>query len=83
MRLVIVSGLSGSGKSVALDALEDMGFYCIDNVPAALLGGLIIGLTQELGVVFAPSSTKLIGVFVVFILVLLLRPTGLFGQRAS
>lgn len=41
MRLVIVSGLSGSGKSVALDVLEDMGFYCIDNVPAALLGGLI------------------------------------------
>lgn len=41
MRLIIVSGLSGSGKSVALKALEDMGFYCIDNVPAALLGGLI------------------------------------------
>jgi UPF0042 nucleotide-binding protein len=41
MRLIIVSGLSGSGKSVALDALEDMGFYCIDNVPTALLGGLI------------------------------------------
>lgn len=41
MRLIIVSGLSGSGKSVALDALEDMGFYCIDNMPAALLGGLI------------------------------------------
>ena len=41
MRLIIVSGLSGSGKSVALDALEDMGFYCIDNVPAALLEGLI------------------------------------------
>jgi UPF0042 nucleotide-binding protein len=41
MRLIIVSGLSGSGKSVALDALEDLGFYCIDNIPAALLGGLI------------------------------------------
>ncbi len=41
MRLVIVSGLSGSGKSVALKALEDMGFYCIDNVPAPLLDGLI------------------------------------------
>ncbi|MCP4001790.1 MAG: RNase adapter RapZ [Gammaproteobacteria bacterium] len=41
MRLIIVSGLSGSGKSVALDALEDMGFYCIDNIPVALLGGLI------------------------------------------
>jgi UPF0042 nucleotide-binding protein len=41
MRLIIVSGLSGSGKSVALDAMEDMGFYCIDNLPAALMGGLI------------------------------------------
>ena len=41
MRLIIVSGLSGSGKSVALDVLEDLGFYCIDNVPAALLGGLV------------------------------------------
>ena len=41
MRLIVVSGLSGSGKSVALNALEDMGFYCIDNVPAALLGGLV------------------------------------------
>ncbi len=41
MRLVIVSGLSGSGKSVALHLLEDVGFYCIDNVPAALLGSII------------------------------------------
>lgn len=37
MRLVIISGLSGSGKSVALATLEDCGFYCIDNLPAALL----------------------------------------------
>ena len=37
MRLIIVSGLSGSGKSVALHMLEDLGFYCIDNIPAALL----------------------------------------------
>jgi UPF0042 nucleotide-binding protein len=37
MRLIIVSGRSGSGKSTALDALEDQGFYCIDNLPAALL----------------------------------------------
>ncbi len=41
MRLVIVSGLSGSGKSVALHLLEDVGFYCIDNVPAALLGSIV------------------------------------------
>ncbi len=37
MRLIVVSGLSGSGKSVALHMLEDVGFYCIDNIPAALL----------------------------------------------
>ena len=37
MSMTIVSGLSGSGKSVALHALEDMGFYCIDNLPVGLL----------------------------------------------
>ena len=37
MSLLIVSGLSGSGKSIALQALEDSGFYCIDNLPAGLL----------------------------------------------
>jgi len=40
MRLVIISGLSGSGKSVALNTLEDTGFYCIDNLPAAMLESL-------------------------------------------
>ena len=37
LRLIIVSGLSGSGKSVALHVLEDLGYYCIDNLPAGLL----------------------------------------------
>jgi UPF0042 nucleotide-binding protein len=41
VRLIIISGLSGSGKSVALHLLEDVGFYCMDNVPAALLGAVI------------------------------------------
>jgi UPF0042 nucleotide-binding protein len=41
MRLIIISGLSGSGKSVALNVLEDLDFYCIDNVPAATLDTLI------------------------------------------
>ncbi|MDJ0699660.1 MAG: RNase adapter RapZ [Woeseiaceae bacterium] len=41
MRLIIVSGLSGSGKSVALHVLEDLGYYCIDNMPAALLQQVI------------------------------------------
>ena len=41
MRLIVVSGLSGSGKSVALDMLEDLDFYCVDNIPAGLLPGFI------------------------------------------
>ena len=35
--LIIISGLSGSGKSVALQSLEDIGYYCIDNLPSVLL----------------------------------------------
>ena len=45
MRLVIVSGLSGSGKSVALRTLEDLGYYSIDNLPVFLLKELALGLT--------------------------------------
>ncbi len=41
MRLIFLSGLSGSGKSVALNVLEDLDFYCIDNIPAALLQSFI------------------------------------------
>lgn len=37
MNFFIVSGLSGSGKTIALQALEDLGYYCIDNLPAVLL----------------------------------------------
>ena len=40
MRLVLLSGVSGSGKSVALKALEDAGFFCVDNLPAELIAGL-------------------------------------------
>jgi len=41
MRLIIISGRSGSGKSTALHQLEDEGYYCIDNLPAALLPALV------------------------------------------
>ena len=41
MRLIILSGLSGSGKTVALHVLEDLGYYCVDNMPAALLGAVV------------------------------------------
>ena len=44
-RLVIVSGLSGAGKSVILRALEDFGFYCVDNLPI----GILLGFTGFLG----------------------------------
>ncbi|MFW5926694.1 MAG: RNase adapter RapZ [Wenzhouxiangella sp.] len=37
LSLIIISGLSGSGKTVALHALEDLGYYCVDNLPGALL----------------------------------------------
>src|SRR5437879_12142248 len=37
MRLVLVSGMSGSGKSVAIRLLEDIGYYCIDNLPSQFL----------------------------------------------
>ena len=41
MQLIIVSGRSGSGKTVALRALEDLGYYCVDNLPLALLPTLV------------------------------------------
>jgi len=44
MQLFLISGLSGSGKSVALKTLEDAGFYCVDNLPAELLPALIDNL---------------------------------------
>ena len=37
MDFLIVTGLSGAGKSRAVDALEDIGFYCVDNVPPQLI----------------------------------------------
>ncbi len=41
MQIVLISGLSGSGKSIALHVLEDAGYYVVDNLPASLLGKLI------------------------------------------
>lgn len=41
MKLIIVSGLSGSGKSIALETLEDCGYYCIDNLPVDLLDAFV------------------------------------------
>ena len=47
MKLVIISGRSGSGKSTALHVLEDLGYYCIDNMPCGLLLSLIEEMQRE------------------------------------
>ena len=41
MHIVIISGMSGAGKSLAIDAFEDMGYYCIDNLPTPLIKDFI------------------------------------------
>ena len=48
-KLVVVSGLSGSGKSIALKVLEDAGYYCVDNLPATLLLEVADFLALEAG----------------------------------
>lgn len=54
----------------------------LGNVVGALIGGLLIGLVQELGGAFVPGVDKLFFVFVVFVLTLLLRPQGLLGRKS-
>ena len=60
MKLIIVSGRSGSGKSTALHVLEDLGFYCIDNLPI----GLLFPLTREAATQEAPGRLKKMAVSV-------------------
>src|SRR5271154_3003099 len=59
MRLIIVSGLSGSGKSVALHMLEDIDFYCVDNIPAALLKPLISHTVRGMGDTYPRTAVGL------------------------
>lgn len=47
MQILLISGISGSGKSVALNVLEDNAFYCVDNLPPTMLAELINTLAQE------------------------------------
>ena len=48
-QLVIVSGMSGSGKSVVLNTLEDVGFFCVDNLPAELLPDFVRSVARDDG----------------------------------
>jgi len=47
MKLLIISGRSGSGKSIALRALEDLGYYCVDNIPVSLLPTLTNTVVEQ------------------------------------
>ena len=47
MQIILISGLSGSGKSIAIAVLEDSGYYCVDNLPLAMLQPLVDYLTRE------------------------------------
>jgi len=51
------------------------------SISGALIGGLIVGLTESLGAIFLPGSSKLVGVFFLFILILLFKPEGLMSGR--
>jgi len=56
MKFVVVTGLSGSGKSVALNTLEDLGYYCIDNLPSFLLESYADALIGEQAARFAETA---------------------------
>ncbi|MBV8636016.1 MAG: RNase adapter RapZ [Burkholderiaceae bacterium] len=47
MRIIIITGISGSGKSVGLNALEDAGYFCVDNLPPSLLRALVATRIEE------------------------------------
>ena len=59
MQLIILSGLSGAGKSVALHMLEDLGYYCIDNMPAALLKPFIAHSVRSSDKIYARTALSL------------------------
>jgi len=59
MRLIIVSGLSGSGKSIALNMLEDLGWFCTDNIPAGLLNSFISHALRNPGGIYEKVAVGL------------------------
>lgn len=54
--MIVVTGLSGAGKSTALRAFEDIGYYCVDNLPSFLLGELLSGVAGQ------PDGPRLVAV---------------------
>jgi UPF0042 nucleotide-binding protein len=56
IKLQIVTGMSGSGKTIALHTLEDMGYYCIDNLPVSILQAVALHLTDEPAAIFCKTA---------------------------
>ncbi|GAB4484964.1 MAG: RNase adapter RapZ [Thermodesulfovibrionales bacterium] len=50
LRILVITGLSGSGKTVALRAVEDAGFFSVDNIPLSLISTLVESITQRSGI---------------------------------
>jgi branched-chain amino acid transport system permease protein len=71
-----------AGNAFVLIAFTIVVLGGMGSVAGALLGGLIIGVVESLCGLYLGESLGQIGIFVIFILVLLFRPTGLFGERA-
>lgn len=58
IQLILISGLSGSGKSIALNALEDAGFFCVDNLPAVLLNDALTLYAEHGGRIAISIDTR-------------------------
>ena len=72
----------GAGESFVLVAFTVVVLGGMGSIPGALLGGLAVGAVESLCGLFFGESLGQAGIFAAFILVLLFRPTGLFGARA-
>jgi len=70
------------GNAFVLVAFTIVVLGGMGSVPGALLGGLFIGVVESMGGLFLGDSLGQLGIFIIFILVLLLRPTGMFGAKA-
>ena len=70
------------GEAFVLVAFTIVVLGGMGSVPGALIGGLVVGVVESLSGLFLGESLGQIGIFLIFIVVLLLRPTGLFGARA-
>lgn len=70
------------GNAFVLVAFTIVVLGGMGSIPGALVGGLVVGVVESLGGLLLGESLGQLGIFLIFILVLLLRPTGLFGARA-